>query len=316
MAPLFSSSSPSRVTALERPSCWRALPRSRNTRVSAEHIGKDHVVDGLKTHQFHGAANQTAALALAAGSSATGHGCGTAATTAGGTNLVEREEGETTGSAALQQLDRPGGDAVVVDHHLPQPGAGRHFQGQAVLVFDFAELGHRAVDAIQSGFEQQAKCPRAAAFLEGITPAFQSGDLPFQPGLFLFQPGACALLDRERFRSLLHRLLAAGQGTAAGVLPLLLQGLQGLLDLGLLLAVTVEVCAEFLKTFGVLALALLPLLQLLLKGSMLLCKCWRRSLRRFCSSSQAPERPATSAIPRRAISTAASEARHSDLCCL
>ena len=134
-----------------------------------------------------------------------------------------------------------------------------------MLVFNFAELGHRAMDAIQSGFKQQAKCPGAAAFLEGITPALQSGDLPFQPGLFLFQPSARALLDRERFRGLLHRLLAAGQGLQQG-LPLLLQGLQGLLDFGLLLAVTVEVSAEFLKTFGVLTLALLPLLQLLLKG--------------------------------------------------
>ena len=73
-------------------------------------------------------------------------------------------------------------------------------------------------------------------------------------------------------------------------------------------SVLVLLLGELFQPFPFLAQPFLQLLLLLQQGATLLCNSWRRPLRRFCSSTQAPERPATSARRRRDISTAASAA--------
>ena len=65
-------------------------------------------------------------------------------------DAVEGQEGEPAGPALLEQLDRPGGDAVVFDHHLAEAGAGRHLQGHPVALLHLGKLGHRPVDPLQS----------------------------------------------------------------------------------------------------------------------------------------------------------------------
>ena len=91
----------------------------------AEHLA----VDGLMAHQLHGPTDQTLAAGRAPGARAPfegGAGAGTAPTAAAA-DFVQGQEGEPAGAAALEQLDRPGSDAVVIDHHLAKPGTGGHF---------------------------------------------------------------------------------------------------------------------------------------------------------------------------------------------
>ena len=129
----------------------------------AEHLG----VDGLVTHQIHRLAHQPTAAV----------GAATGAATGAPPNLVERQEGEPACPATFEQLDRPGGDAVVVDHHLAEAAAGGHFQRQAHPLLHFAELGHRPVDAVHTSLQQHPQGAGAAAFLQGFAAAVQPGDL-------------------------------------------------------------------------------------------------------------------------------------------
>ena len=64
-----------------------------------------------------GAAHQALAAA-GAGSAAALEGGAVAAAATPPTDLVERQEGEAAGAAALEQVDGAGGDAVVVNYHL------------------------------------------------------------------------------------------------------------------------------------------------------------------------------------------------------
>ena len=66
-----------------------------------------------------------------------------------------------------------------------------------MAILHLSQLGHRAVDAIEAGLQQQAQGSGAAALLKGIPPALQPSDLPFQAGLLLLQPAAGALLDGQ-----------------------------------------------------------------------------------------------------------------------
>ena len=79
-----------------------------------------------------------------------------------------------------------------------------------MLILNLAKLSDGTVDSVKTGFKQQTQCSGAAAFLEGIATAFKASNLPFQSGLLLFKSCSGALLDRQRFSGLLHRLLAAG----------------------------------------------------------------------------------------------------------
>ena len=106
--------------------------------------------------QFHGPADQALAAGRAPGARAPfkgGAGAG-AAPTAAAADFVQGQEGEPAGAAALEQLDRPGGDAVVIDHHLAKPGTGGHLQGQAVRFAHLPELGNRPMDALQARLQQ------------------------------------------------------------------------------------------------------------------------------------------------------------------
>ena len=191
---------------------------------------------------------------------------GGATTTAGGPDLVERQKGEATGAAALEQLNRPGRNAVVIHHHLSQACSGGHLQSQAVTVLHLAELGDRSVDAVQPGFQQQPQGPGAPALLQRITATLQAGDLPFKPGLLLFQSSAGALLHGEGISRLLNRLLALRQGLEQA-LPVLLELLQSLLDRLLIVPVLALLLLQFREPFRFLAQAFLQLLLLLQQGS-------------------------------------------------
>ena len=61
----------------------------------------------------------------------------------------------------------------------------------------FTQLGHGAMDAIQSCLQQQSQGASAAAFLQRFPAAFQLGDVAFEPGLLLLQARASALLHRH-----------------------------------------------------------------------------------------------------------------------
>lgn len=104
--------------------------------------------------------------ALQGGSAAT-----TGAATGATPNLVERQEGKPACPATFEQLDRPGGDAVVVDHHLAEAAAGGHFQRQAHPLLHFAELGHRPVDAVHASLQQYPQGAGTAAFLQSVAAA-------------------------------------------------------------------------------------------------------------------------------------------------
>jgi len=117
-----------------------------------------------------------------------------------------------------------------------------------MAILHLPELGYRAVDAIESSLQQQAQGPGAAAFLEGVTPALQTGDLPFQAGLLLFQPAAGALLDGQGVGGLLELLFAVGNGLKQG-LPGLLQGCELLLHGVTVGAVLLLLLGELLQPF-------------------------------------------------------------------
>ena len=65
-----------------------------------------------------------------------------------------------------------------------------------MAILHFPQLGHRSMDAIEAGLQQQAQRSGAAALLQGITAALHPCDFPLQPGLFLFQSRTGALLHR------------------------------------------------------------------------------------------------------------------------
>ena len=224
-----------------------------------EDVGKHLVVDGLKPHQVHGAAHQAIAVLASAGAGPPGEG-GTAVATAWGADLVEGQEGEPAGAAAFEQRDGLGGDAVVIDHHLAETGAGGHFQGESVRVLHLPQLRHRAMNAVEAGLQQQAQGAGAAALLQRIAAAFQPSDLPLQPGLLLLQSRSGALLDRQGVCGLLQRLLSGREALEQG-LPVLLQLLQALLHRLLVVAVLLLLLLQFRQPFRVLPQ---PLLQLLL----------------------------------------------------
>ena len=111
----------------------------------AEHLGVNRFV----VDQLHGPAHQTG------GPSPSPLQCGTGSpATAPAADLVEGQEGESPRPAAFEQVDGPGGDAVVIDHHLAQAPARRHLQRHPMGFLHLAQLGHRAVDALQPGFQQ------------------------------------------------------------------------------------------------------------------------------------------------------------------
>ena len=56
MAPLFSSSSPSRVTARQQFAAGAGGSREQGV---AKDVAEDLAVDGFEAHKFHGAAHQT-----------------------------------------------------------------------------------------------------------------------------------------------------------------------------------------------------------------------------------------------------------------
>ena len=66
-----------------------------------------------------------------------------------------------------------------------------------MALLNLTKLGDRTVDALQTGFQQQAECAGAAAFLQCFPTAVELGNVPFQACLFLFEPGAGALLNRD-----------------------------------------------------------------------------------------------------------------------
>ena len=131
-----------------------------------------------------------------------------------------------------------------------------------MAILHLSQLGHRAVDAIEAGLQQQAQGSGAAAFLKGIPPALQPSDLPFQAGLLLLQPAAGALLDGQRFGGLLELLFAVGNGLQQG-LPGLLQGCELLLHGVAVGAVLVLLLGELFQPFPFLAQPFLQLLLLL-----------------------------------------------------
>ena len=234
----------------------------------AEHIGEHLVVHRFEAHQLHGPADQSSAVLPAAtpatGAVAAGEGGATGAA-ARGADLVQGQEGETAGPPAFEQVDGAGGNAVVINDDLPQPGPGGDLQGESMAVLHFAELCHRSVDAIEPGLQQQPQGSGAAAFLQGIAAAFQPRDLALQTGLFLLQPGAGALLHRQGVGGLLNRLFAAGEGLQQG-LPVLFQLLQPLLDRLFVLPVLALLLLQFHQPFRFLPQAFLQLLLFLLQG--------------------------------------------------
>ena len=127
-------------------------------------------------------------------------------------------------------------------------------------ILHLTQLGHGAVDALQPRLQQQPQGAGAAAFLQGLAPGFQPGDLPLQVGLLLLQSLAGALLQCQR----LHQLLGLGLLGLEGVqqqLPLLLQLAEGAghpLAVG---GVLLQLLAQFRQAFLLLAP---PLTQLLL----------------------------------------------------
>ena len=195
---------------------------SKHKRV-AEHVGEHLVVDGFKPHQLNGPTDQSRAGIAATRFVPPGKSSSTAGSS--GADLVEGQKGQPTGPPAFEQLNGTGGDAIVIHNHLAETGAGGHLQSKTVAVFHFPELGHRPMDSIQPGFQQQPQGTGAATFLQRISAAFQPGDLPFQPRLLLLQPAAGALLDRQGFGGLLQSLLPIRQRLQQG-LPVLLQGLE------------------------------------------------------------------------------------------
>ena len=151
----------------------------------SEDVGKHLAVNRLETHEINGTANQTST----GGSlrpAPSGHG-GTTTTTTGSADFVEGKEGQATSTAALEQLDGFGGDAVVVHHHLAKASTGSHFQGQAMAFFHLAKLGDGSMDAVEPCLQQQPQGTGSAALLQRFPPAFQLGDVAFKPALLLLK---------------------------------------------------------------------------------------------------------------------------------
>ena len=232
----------------------------------AEDVAENLVVDGLVTHQVHRPPDQAAAEgtrgAARRRTALQGRATATTTTTA---DAIEGQKGEAAGPAAFEQVDGPGGDGVVLHHHLGQAGPGGHLQGDAVPFLHLPQLGHWPVDSLQPRFQQQPQGPGAPAFLQGFAAAIQPSDLPLQFCLLLLQPLAGALLQGKGF----HQLL---QG---GLLPFqfLLQG-QGFACLDrqpgfqLLVATALgpPLGLQLRQPFGSLTAALLPLLPFRLQG--------------------------------------------------
>ena len=129
----------------------------------------------------------------------------------------------------LEQLNRLGGDAVVVDHHLAEAPAGRHLERIAMALLHLSELGHGPVDAVEARLQQHPQGAGATAFLQGFAATVEPGDLPLQGGLFLLQAAAGALLQGQGLGQLLHLLLPQ-PGGLPHLLPGAFGGRQLLLD--------------------------------------------------------------------------------------
>ena len=124
-----------------------------------------------------------------------------------------------------------------------------------------AQLGDGTMDALESGLQQQAQGPGAAAFLDGLAPGFHPGDLPLQADLFLFEPLAGALLEGEGFGELLGAGLL-GLEVVEELLPLLLERGQGAGDPIAAGGVLLELLLEFAQALLLLTQALDELLLL------------------------------------------------------
>ncbi|CAI8153297.1 MAG: Uncharacterised protein [Synechococcus sp. CC9902] len=133
-----------------------------------------------------------------------------------------------------------------------------------MTVIHFAKLSHWPMNSIQAGFEQQPQSAGAAALLQGVPSAFQSGNLPLQPGLLLFQSCSCALLHRQGVRGLLDRLFPVGNGMQQ-VLPVLFQLLHPSLHTLFVFAVLALLLLQFHQPLRFLTQPLLKLLLFLLE---------------------------------------------------
>ena len=157
-----------------------------------------------------------------------------------------------------------GRDAVIVDHHLAEPCPSGHLKGQSVAFLHLSELRHRAVDAIEAGFQQQAQGTGPATLLQGLAATFQFGDVAFELGLFLFEPRPGALLHRHRLHQLLHLLFARLERLQQG-LPFGFELGQGLLHALVFGAVFLQLLLQFLQPFPVLCEAGFELLLFFLQ---------------------------------------------------
>ena len=183
----------------------------------AEDMAEDIAVDGLERQQINGTAE-------AAGGSGRGTAVEGTAAAATGPQAVEGQECEPAGPPALEQGDGAGGNAVVVDHHLAEPRACGHLQGHPETLLHFGQLGHGAVDPLQSGLEQQAQGTGTTAFLQHLATAVKAGDLALELLLLLLQARAGALLQGQGFGPFPHHL-AGGLGGPLGLAPALFEPL-------------------------------------------------------------------------------------------
>ena len=189
---------------------------------------------------------------------------GTAAATTA-LDPIQGQEGEAPGAAAFEQVDRPGGDAVVIHHHLAEAAAGGGVEGEAQPLLHLPELGHGTMQSLQTGFEQHPQGTGAPAFLKGLAAAVEAGDLPLQGALFLLQALAGALLQRQPFCQLAHRLLfrleAGGEHVRIGLQP----G-QGLEDAVAVRGLLFGISLKLVQAEAVLPMTFLPFLSFLEQG--------------------------------------------------
>jgi hypothetical protein len=119
-------------------------PQIREHLGVTEDIGEHIAIDRFVADQIDSTSHKASTTTL--GASASGGG-GTAARSP---DLVERQEGESTGAATFEQINRTSRDAVVVHHHLAHPRAGSHFKSQTMAFIHFTKLCDVTVDAFQA----------------------------------------------------------------------------------------------------------------------------------------------------------------------
>ena len=226
-----------------------------------EDIGEHVCIDRFVADQVDCASHQAAPLIRLgpASTSRSSH-----RSRARSSDLVERQEGQSTGAATFQQINRASRDAVIVHHHLSHPCAGSHFKGQAMAFINFTKLRNMAMNSFQARFEQQPQCASAPAFLKGFPTAVVAGNVALEPCLFLLESGTGALLDRDRLQQLL-KLLSAAANRLQQRLPLLLELLQQGLDPLIFRPVLISVLFQLQLSFFVLPEPFQQLLAFLLK---------------------------------------------------